>query len=131
MLLRCFRNERYSAIDELAVCWSNASRKIFQHNHRESVKLFQYFCCCLDFKTYPIDDFARYRFFIDISSKLPYLSFFTIVLKSNIVQSVSCASSFKFVDTVHKRFKLCAVDAHCWIFLLSFLFVVALFFRCE
>jgi hypothetical protein len=79
------------AIDELAVCWNNTFWKIYQCNRLESVKLLQYFCGCLDFKR--MHDIACYRFFINVSSKLPYLSlFYTQVLKASIVQLICCVS---------------------------------------
>jgi hypothetical protein len=63
-----------SAVNELAVCWNNAFRKIFHYKCWESVKQLQYFCGCQDFKH--MYDLARYKFLMRVVTQLPHLSLF-------------------------------------------------------
>jgi hypothetical protein len=105
-----------SAINELAVCWNDAFRKIFLFNRWESVKQLQYFCESIDLRH--IYDLARCKFLSDVCRKLPYLnSFFTsLELHYRTVTMLRHyyvgATKLSFVDAVYEHFKRCAFDAH-------------------
>lgn len=104
-----------SAINELAVCWNDAFRKIFNYNRWESVKQLQYFCGCLDFGH--MYDLARYKFMSHVSSKLQYLMCFYASLELQFHSIVSLyhyyvgASESSFVAAVYGHFEQCTLSA--------------------
>jgi hypothetical protein len=103
-----------SAVNELAVCWNNAFRKIFHYKRWESVKQLQYFCDRLDFKH--MYDLARYKFLMRVVTQLPHLSLFcasrdmqhqsVILLRHVYVDD----NDLSFVDAFCQHFKHCFVD---------------------
>jgi hypothetical protein len=103
-----------SAVNELAVCWNNAFRKIFHYKCWESVKQLQYFCGCLDFKH--MYDLARYKFLMRVVTQLPHLSLFcasrdiqyrSVILLRHVYVG---DSELSFVDALYQHFKHCSVD---------------------
>ena len=62
------------AVNELAVCWNDAFRKIFNYTRWESVKLLQFFHGALDFAH--MYDMYRLIFLCAIRRKVPFLHLF-------------------------------------------------------